>query len=164
MVAVGLAGAACVSLLVGCVAVPAPLLVWNASASAPIGLYRVYPGAPARVGEMVIASLPTDLRLFAARRHYLPLGVPLVKRVVAVTGGRICAQGARITVDGRTIAERRDRDRAGRPLPAWHGCRALARGEVFLLMASAPESFDGRYFGPTAAGDVIGRAVPLWVR
>lgn len=159
-----LAGAACVALIGGYLAVPAPRFVWNASASAPIGLYRVYPGAPAKVGDMVIARLPPDTRLFAARRRYLPLGVPLVKRVVAVAGARICANGSMVTVGGRPIARRRGRDRAGRLLPAWQGCRALARGEVFLLMAGVPDSFDGRYFGPTAARDVIGKAVPLWVR
>jgi len=159
-----LAGAASLALVAAWVAVPAPRFVWNASASAPIGLYRVYPLAPASVGDMVIARLPKDVRLFAARRRYLPLGVPLVKRVVAVAGGRICANGAMVTVDGRAVAQQRGRDRAGRLLPAWQGCRALARGEVFLLMAGAPDSFDGRYFGPTAARDVIGKAVPLWVR
>src|SRR3546814_1556457 len=34
---------------------PAPRLVWNASASAPIGLYAVTPGAPVGPGDMVIA-------------------------------------------------------------------------------------------------------------
>ncbi|MGB8275918.1 MAG: S26 family signal peptidase, partial [Alphaproteobacteria bacterium] len=32
---------------------PAPWLVWNASASAPIGLYRVLPGKPIR-GDLVL--------------------------------------------------------------------------------------------------------------
>lgn len=160
----GLTGAASVALIAAWVANPTPRLVWNASASAPIGLYRVYPGVPAKVGDMVIARLPTDMRLFAARRRYLPLGVPVVKRVVAVTGARICAHGAMVTVDGRPIAQQRARDGAARPLPAWHGCRVLARGEVFLLMAGAPESFDGRYFGPTKRQDVVGKAVPLWAR
>jgi len=52
-------------------------------------------------------------------------------------------------------------DREGRPLPAWQGCRPLAPGEVFLLMANIPASFDGRYFGPIPRAAIIGRLVPL---
>src|SRR3546814_1347587 len=37
---------------------PLPRLVWNASASAPIGLYSVSPGVPADPGDMVIARVP----------------------------------------------------------------------------------------------------------
>ena len=54
------------------------------------------------------------------------------------------------------------RDRDGRVLPAWHGCRRIADGEVFLMNWAAPDSMDGRYFGPLATNTIIGRAVPLW--
>src|SRR3546814_9031762 len=59
---------------------PRPLLVWNASASAPMGLYRV--GRPGGVGkgDMVIARLAEPYRSLAAKRPYLPSNVPLVKR------------------------------------------------------------------------------------
>ena len=40
---------------------------------------------------------------------------------------------------------------------------ALAYGAL-LLLNDPPDSFDGRYFGPTARRDVIGRATPIWVR
>jgi len=46
----GLGGAACLSLIATSVSAPAPRLVWNASRSAPLGLYRVYPGAAVAVG------------------------------------------------------------------------------------------------------------------
>lgn len=143
---------------------PLPRLVWNASASAPIGLYAVSPGtAPAR-GEMVIARLPPEARELAARRRYLPRDVPLVKRVAAVAGDAICAAGRMVTVNGKPVAARRATDTVGRPLPAWQGCIRLAPGTVFLLMAETPDSFDGRYFGLTQARDVIGKATPLWLR
>jgi type IV secretory pathway protease TraF len=35
---------------------------------------------------------------------------------------------------------------------------------VFLLMSETTDSFDGRYFGPTLARDLIGKATPLWLR
>lgn len=155
-------GCACVAGTI--VAPPLPRLVWNASASAPVGLYRVTPGSPVRRGDMVIARTPLAVRALAANRHYVPANVPLVKRVAGVPGDTVCAAGTVVTVDGRPVAMRRAADRVGRPLPWWEGCRTLRDGAQFLLMAEAPDSFDGRYFGPSAAADVIGKATPLWVR
>lgn len=142
---------------------PAPRLVWNASASAPVGLYRVTPGAVPGRGEMVIAWPPSGPRRLAGQRHYLPVNVPLVKRVAAVPGDRICAHGTTIRRGARVIAVRRTHDAAGRPMPWWHGCRTLANGDMLLLMDTST-SFDGRYFGPTRAREIIGTATPLWVR
>jgi conjugative transfer signal peptidase TraF len=164
LLGIGAAAAVCVALTATTIVAPLPRLVWNASASAPIGLYRVTPGARVRVGDMVIARLPVAMRLLAARRRYLPIGVPLVKRVFAITGARVCASGSFVSVNGHQIVRRRAADRVGRSLPAWSGCRTLGAGEIFLAMTRVNDSFDGRYFGPTAANDVIGKATPLWVR
>ncbi len=142
---------------------PAPRLVWNASASAPIGLYQVYPGAPARAGDMVVARLPGGFRMLAAERHYLPANVPLVKRVAAVAGSQVCAGGRTILIDGRPVATRQTADPHGRTLPWWDGCVDLRGRQLFLLM-DAPDSFDGRYVGITDDSDVVGRAVLLWRR
>lgn len=143
---------------------PRPRLVWNASASAPVGLYAVSHGTTLERGDMVIAWPPPAARDLAATRHYLPRNVPLVKRVAGISGDLLCARERAVTINGRTAALRRDADAAGRPLPAWQGCVRLGPGMLFLLMAQTPASFDGRYFGPTQARDVIGRATPLWLR
>jgi conjugative transfer signal peptidase TraF len=142
---------------------PRPLLVWNASASAPLGLYAV--GSPDHVqaGEMVVAWIPEPARALAAERRYLPSNVPLVKKVAAARGGRVCAVGEAIWVDGRHVAARREGDGRDRLMPWWTGCHDLGDGEYFLLMDS-PGSFDGRYFGITERRDLVGRAVLLWAR
>jgi type IV secretory pathway protease TraF len=44
---------------------PAPWLVWNASASAPIGLYRVVSDNAAR-GDLVLAHAPESVRAATA--------------------------------------------------------------------------------------------------
>lgn len=156
--------AACGAALATIVLPPAPRLVWNASASMPIGLYAVEPGARLATGDVAIARLPVGARDLAARRHYLPVGVPLVKMVTAVAGQRICWTGTRVTIDGRLAALRRRDDRAGRPLPWRRGCTTLLGDSVLLLATRSLDSFDGRYFGPTDAADEIGKGVPLWTR
>jgi conjugative transfer signal peptidase TraF len=161
LVGIGLGTAVVVATIV---VPPRPRLVWNASASAPVGLYAVTAITTPKRGDMVIAWAPLAMRDLAARRHYLPRSVPLVKRIVAASGDRICAVGAAISIDGRVVASRRSRDAQGRVMPWWAGCMTLRRGMVFLLMRGAVASFDGRYFGPTGSQDLIGKATPIWVR
>jgi conjugative transfer signal peptidase TraF len=144
---------------------PTPtLLVWNASASAPIGLYRVDPLARPRVGDRVVVDPPTSVATLLATRGYLPRGVPLIKTVAALPPSRVCRHGFTVTVDGRALASARPTDRRGRELPVWSGCRTLASREVFLLTADVPDSLDGRYFGPSSTASLRGVASPFWVR
>lgn len=143
---------------------PAPRLVWNASASSPVGLYAVSPGGELRRGGMALAWPPPAARTLGAARGYLPGNVPLVKRVAAVAGDRVCARGEALLVDGRRVARRQRADPSGRSMPWWTGCVRLRAGEALLLSPGAPLAFDGRYFGPSRAAQVLGRARLLWPR
>ncbi|WP_157220453.1 S26 family signal peptidase [Flavisphingomonas formosensis] len=143
---------------------PLPRLVWNASASAPIGLYSVTPNASIEAGDMVIARVPDPWRLLAAKRRYIPANVPLVKHVAAAAGDEVCALGHEIFVNGRWLAERRQADGEHRPMPWWTGCVRLRGRQLFLLMTQSPTSFDGRYFGITEGHQVIGKARLLWAK
>ncbi len=141
---------------------PIPRLVWNASASVPVGLYAVRSTGQLTIDEMVVAIPPEPLASFLADGQYLPKGLPLIKHVAALPGQCVCRVGLTVSIDGSVRATARRRDHAGRTLPIWSGCRSIAPDEVFLLNASEPASLDGRYFGPLPSSSVIGRAVPLW--
>lgn len=150
---------------------PLPRVVYNPTDSEPVGWYRVDPfnwlANPRRhaphVGSIVLAHLPARAALLAARRDYLPLTVPLLKRVGAVAPQRVCIVGRSVRVDGVPVATVLAADHLGRPLASWQQCRRLRPGELFLLSATNPASFDSRYFGPVAASAVIGVAHPLWL-
>lgn len=155
-------------LAIGAIAVaafvaPHPLVVWNASVSLPIGLYRVRPVDVLAVGDLVLARTPDDWVNEFAARGYLPAGVPLLKRVAAMSGSTVCRGGTRITIDGQAVATALERDRYGRLLPVWQECHQLTRDEIFLLIAEQSASLDGRYIGPTPLSSIIGRAEPLWI-
>jgi conjugative transfer signal peptidase TraF len=137
-------------------------LIWNASASVPLGLYTITPIDRLNVGDRVAVDPPEPLARFLAERGYLPRGVPLLKTVTALPGQRVCRIGSRIIIDGEAIGEARERDRLGRVLPVWQGCRHIGENEFFLMNASVSDSFDGRYFGPITATAIIGKAHPLW--
>lgn len=155
-------GFAAASLLATLLRPPGPALVWNGSESAPVGLYAVVPEAKIDVGDTVIAWIPGRARRLAAERGYLPGNVPLVKRIAAAAGDRVCGVGEALFVNGVHAAKRLERDAAGRILPHWTGCVELETGEYLLLMNRAPASFDGRYFGITRAEEVIGEARLIW--
>ncbi|GEC17329.1 S26 family signal peptidase [Nitrobacter winogradskyi] len=140
----------------------APRFIWNASASVPIGLYSVEPATGIAVTDFAIVMPPDELAAFLAERGYLPKGVPLIKRVFALGGETVCREGRIIIAYGGRYAVAREHDSRGRPLPIWQGCRKLHHGEVFLMNWDAPDSFDGRYFGPLPVTTIVGRAVPVW--
>lgn len=137
-------------------------LLWNASASAPVGLYVLRSARPLRVGELVVVQAPEPLARFMAARRYLPLGVPLLKQVIALPGAKVCRFGDVILVNGQTVGFALVKDRLGRPLPVWQGCRAIPHDQVFLMNRTVRDSFDGRYFGLLSAELVVARAVPIW--
>ena len=141
---------------------PRPRVVWNASRSVPIGLYSVEPVRQLVVTNLVVAAPPQPLAAFLAERGYLPLGVPLIKRILALPGQSVCRNELAISVDGIDMGMALASDRHGRALPAWQGCRVIAQGEVFLMNWDEPASLDGRYFGPIPSSAIIGRATPLW--
>ena len=152
-----------VSLLgIASVASFAPKLIWNASASTPVGFYTIGDVGALDVTDLVAVDAPEPLATFLSDGDYLPRGVPLLKRVAALPGQRVCRTGLAITVDGVPIGDALDRDRRGRPLPVWQGCRLVAAGELFLMNWQVRDSLDGRYFGPLPATAVIGRATPLY--
>jgi len=140
----------------------APKLIWNASASTPIGLYAIEPDPSPGVTDLVAVRAPEPLASFLAEGGYLPRGVPLMKRIVALPGQRVCRTGLAISVNAVPMGEALDRDRRGNPLPVWQGCRVVAEGELFLMNWQVRASLDGRYFGPLPASAVIGRAIPLY--
>jgi conjugative transfer signal peptidase TraF len=139
-----------------------PVLIWNASASAPIGLYRVQPKDYLAIPDLVVVMAPEPVAGFLAERGYLPRGVPLLKQILALPGQTVCRSRLAVMIDGVVMATARERDHRGRPLPVWQGCRMIAEGEVFLMNWQSADSLDGRYFGPLPVASILGRAVPLW--
>lgn len=150
---------------------PLPRLIYNPSDSVAVGWYRVeplhgHPGSlprPLSVGIIVLTRLPANASALAAQRGYLPARVPLLKRVGAVAPQHVCVFDALVWIDGVPVAAVRPADRLGRALPSWPQCRQLRPGELFLLSATNPVSFDSRYFGPVSASAVIGVAHPVWL-
>lgn len=143
---------------------PLPRVVWNASASAPIGLYRIEPLHDLPLGALVAVTPPPALARWLAERGYLGERVPLLKHIAARPGQIVCRINAVVSIEGRPVVVARQHDGRGRPLPVWQGCRTLHAGELLMLNPDHADSMDGRYFGPLPASAVLGRAVPILTR
>jgi len=150
-------------LALGCGYGHAPLYMWNASASVPLGLYRLQPSQIRYVGELVAVLPPEPLATFLTDGGYLPRAVPMLKHVLALPGQTVCRVGLSIIVDAIAVGDARERDSRGRPLPVWQGCRVIAGDELFLMNWQSADSLDGRYFGPISSFAVIARSQPLWI-
>src|SRR4051794_19560678 len=83
-------------------AIPSRRLVWNASASVPVGLYWRIANRSQR-GDLVLAWAPRWARRLAAERHYLPLDVPLAKRIAGVEGDTVCAADDTILINDELV-------------------------------------------------------------
>src|SRR3546814_484551 len=131
---------------------PLPRLIYNPSDSVAVGWYRVEPfqyqsgSLPHRleVGSIVLTRLPADAAALAAQRGYLPGHIPLLKHVGAVAPQHVCIIDGQVRIDGVPVAAALPTDRLGRPLASWPQCRPLMAGELFLLSATNPASFDSR--------------------
>lgn len=154
---------AVMAIVLGAVFHPAPRLIWNATASTPVGLYRLQSVSTLHVGDLIAIRPPADIAGMLARGGYLPLGVPLLKPVTALPEQLICRVGAVVSVDGKPLGDALAHDHRGRSLPVWQGCRHVLPGQIFVMNPAVPTSLDGRYFGVLPVDAVLGRAQPLWL-
>lgn len=139
---------------------PPPSLVWNATASAPMGLYRVASLSNPGPGDLVAVRPPGRLAQRLDRIGAAPNGVLLIKHVAAIAPSEICWRGDWLTIDGVKAAPLDTSPRA-KPLRRADGCTRLLPQQV-LLLNDPVTSLDGRYFGPLERDTIVGRAVPIW--
>ena len=137
-------------------------LIWNRTDSAPIGLYWLSDGPLTLSGWAVVSAEGADAQ-WAEQRGYVGPDWPLIKRVRGQEGDEICRKGAKVSINGGTVAIALLADNYGRKLPAWSGGLTLGPDEYFLLN-DHPRSLDGRYFGATKRRDIAGSARLIWKR
>jgi len=147
--------ALCTASLVQIVRPSVPRLLYNPSASAAVGWYKL--NDYARRGDLVAALAPENGAALAMERKYLPPNIPLIKTVWAISGEEICHVNGQVFVKGRPPLIVLKHDVQGRLLPSRSGCYKLLEDEVFLVSTNVQTSFDSRYFGPVKRENLLGR-------
>lgn len=143
----------------GCIV--ASQLVWNRTASLPLGVYVRTPSVRVSEGALVALPVPPAVRALVHDRRYLPDGSFLIKPVVATAGDYVCTLTGILFINGEPFGSVVPRDSEGRDLPVYRGCGALPAGQVFLA-SHHPQSFDSRSFGPVDVSALQGTVTPLW--
>jgi len=133
---------------------PHDLILYNPSDSIPKGFY-VRDGSELVRGSVVTIRSVNAAPDYAATREFADAGDRFLKRIAAMEGDMVCAEGGLVSLNGDPVAERADVDAAGDPLPSWSGCVIIDAGQV-LLLGDHPTSFDGRYWGISERADLIG--------
>lgn len=130
------------------------IVLYNHSASIPRGFY-LRSNAPIAIDAFVTVRAGDVAPAAARQRRFDGADDRFIKRVAALEGDHICLTGDVLIINGGPPIRRRSHDSQNTPLPRWTGCRALAQGEV-LLLGDSPDSFDGRYWGPTQRHSIEG--------
>lgn len=138
------------------------VLLWNASPSVPIGLYRLQSIDNLGPRDLVAMAAPDTISAFIAERGYLQPDTPLLKHVAGLPGQVVCRLGRNITVDGVSVGEAQHTDSRGRTMPVWQSCHRITSDQVFLMNPDAENSLDGRYFGPIHRSAILSEAIPIW--
>ena len=136
-----------------------PVFVWNFSASAPTGLYRMLV-RPARKGDWVALNPPSHIRALLSEVRRSSGSRFLIKRMAAIEGDVVCRHDDTVTINGVVAAKAVGRHVGEFALPVWQGCQTLIANEAFFL-GEAERSFDSRYFGPLETSSLIGPLVKL---
>lgn len=133
----------------------------NITPSEPVGFYRRIDGKPER-DALVLLKQPQNRRA-SVLRPYLPINLPLIKRVAAITSDivKIDRSGVRINGVYWPDSAPLSHDRGGRMLTAYpFGTYRVASSELWV-MSNNPRGLDSRYFGPVHVGSVISPLVPV---
>lgn len=133
----------------------------NITPSEPVGFYRLVPGGVER-DTLVLLKQPHDLAASVLRR-YVPMNLPLIKRVAAIPGDLVQVESDGVYVNGVRwpASAPLTHDEEGRPLrPYPFGTYRVPVGQVWV-MSNNPRGLDSRYFGPLPAASVFSRLAPL---
>lgn len=124
-------------------------MLYNHSPSMPVGLYMRSDAGLARGAIVTVRARDVAPALAAARGFDGPAD-RFIKRIAAMPGDEVCAVNGRLRINGADMAAVPAHGQPNTSPAAWSGCRTLSAGEV-LLLGDAPNSFDGRYWGPIEA-------------
>lgn len=139
-------------------------LVYNTTASMPIGLY--YKTSEPVVRKSIILAKPhkSDYILQAIKYGYISENEILLKRVIGIPGDKVRITQEGIYVNDDLIANTRIFvvDTNKRPLIYKTLDKTLMNNE-YIIVGDSEKSFDSRYFGIVTSDEVISTVVPLYV-
>lgn len=135
--------------------------ILNLSSSVPLGVYFLNGSENYMRGDLVLFDVPDNAKSLIYGRGFLPEGWPLIKKIGALPGDRVCIDET-LTINGTILGPVLKADNKSRALPQMRGCFSVAPG-YFFPIATTARTIDGRYFGPVAINTIKGKATPIFI-
>lgn len=158
-------------LLLGCVYVLKDLgygLIVQKTPSMPEGIYISYPSSHYHIGDTVIFNLPSKWMQYILARGYLSQPEPLMKKILAEEGDKVCFYGDEVMINNHTILPLFKMDSKHRLLPQRDirkdECFIVGKNEYFMAGDASIHSFDSRYFGLIFRSAIIAKAKLIWTK
>lgn len=133
----------------------------NITPSEPVGIYRLVPGGAER-GTLVLLKQPHDPAA-SVLHPYVPVNLPLIKRVAAIRGDvvRVGAHGVHVNGIPWPDSVPLTHDQEGRSLRPYPFGVYRVPADKLWVMSNHPRGLDSRYFGPVPTTSVISLLTPL---
>lgn len=144
-------------------------LVFNRTASIPVGVYWAEDVAPGELARGDLACFPYAPTAWSAERKYFPAGVLLCKPVAGLAGDIVQRTENKLLVtpagatQTKLLGEYAQADSAGRPLPQDALSNGpIPEGKVLMIAGTYKNSLDSRYLGLIPAAQLKRRIHPLY--
>jgi conjugative transfer signal peptidase TraF len=141
----------------------------NTTKSIPVGLYKLDPTPPQKGDYVIFCPPQKEIFSVAQKRGYIGSGFcpggygVMMKRILAAKGDEVTFSKDGVFVNGQLLPYSKplNVDPGGRALPVLREVYTLEISEILLMTDQSPSSFDGRYFGPVTASQIISTITPL---
>lgn len=144
-------------------------LVYNATASQPIGFYlKSYPNSYLH-NDLVLVCPVTSVAKWSVEHHIIADGMgcqysaPLLKKIVATAGDRVTVTHKGIIVNDTLIPNTAPIARKVKQWNTFDKEFLLKSGEYIVVANQNNLSFDSRYFGVVTDKNIIAKIRPIFI-
>lgn len=152
-----------VTIIYGKTSLLSQIVVYNHSASLPVGWYVVVPDKNYKVGDIVVFDLQEKARALAVNRGWIRENDLFMKRIGALEGVEYeITRGRQFLINRNVFGDVQNVDSLGRNMPEYIGKYIVPPNE-FLPVADIANSYDGRYYGTVPIENIRFKVIPLYI-
>lgn len=139
-------------------------ITYSATPSMPRGFYLVVPVKKINRYDIVEFIPPASILAFIKNLNWVPKSGLIIKYAFAIPGDNVCVCNNAVWINNKKIGNTYRFYAPEKLLPQTKICGKLEANQYLLLSTKRERSFDGRYFGAISAHNILGRAIPIYVR
>jgi len=139
-------------------------MTYSATKSMPRGLYLIAPTKKIARYDIVELIPPPIALDFIKKNHWAPQSGSIIKYVFAIPNDHVCIHHQAIWINNKKIGRVYKFYAPNKLLPQTKICGKLKANQYLLLSTESERSFDGRYFGLVSSQEILGHAIPVFIK